>query len=69
MMNGHPLFDPREKYPLSKQIAAVEREIEMRKKVYGRKFRRGECSREVATGRVDEMVAVLKTLQDLQADE
>lgn len=54
---------------LDKQIAAVKREINMRKGVYPKLVANKRLSQEKADDEIATMQAVLKTLEELQAKE
>jgi hypothetical protein len=48
--------------PLSEQIACVEREIELRRRVYARRVADRKMSRATADREIERMAAVLDTL-------
>ena len=51
---------------LADQIAEVRREVEMRRKVYGRLVNFGKMTDEEAATRTQNMAAVLRTLETLR---
>ena len=52
--------------PLAAQVACVEREIEMRVSVYGRRVQNGQMKQAKADAEIAAMRAVLATLKALQ---
>jgi hypothetical protein len=58
-----PAPDTTPKVPLARQIACVERELVMRRRVYAGLIRTGKMSPQMATVEIENMEGVLSTLQ------
>lgn len=54
--------------PIERQVECVERELGMRRRVYGRRVHQGQMSQAKADDEIEAMQAVLETLQQIAAN-